>query len=213
MPLPSSRVESKRPQQNPSVHSINRDSPQERTRLDSHVAAGILIKQERSKTFSVSIHGKISWIRFIKTDIFIQQTHSKIQANFSSKPGGEEGMRSWQRSVNFPHPHSSGQSTLKESVQRLIRCQDTSGPPTKPLTATWTGLVQCPGGIRGDGWLDSQTMKGSLMASSLVRGREKGERREGKGRRPSSLLAQSHGQRPTPPPQGAGGPAFGHSRR
>lgn len=79
----------KRPQKSPSpVHSIKWEFPPERKGLDSHVASGILIKQKCSKTFSVSIHGKISWIRFIKTDIFIQQTHSKIKANFSSKPGG-----------------------------------------------------------------------------------------------------------------------------
>lgn len=55
-------------------------------------------------------------------------------------------------------------------------------------------------------------MKDSLVAPSPVRGREKRERREGNGRRPSFPLAQSHGQRPTPPPQGAGGPALGHSK-
>lgn len=98
----------KRPQKSPSpVHSIKWEFPPERKGLDSHVASGILIKQKCSKTFSVSIHGKISWIRFIKTDIFIQQTHSKIKANFSSKPGGagaggRREMRSWQQGINFP---------------------------------------------------------------------------------------------------------------
>ena len=49
-------------------------------------------------------------------------------------------------------------------------------------------------------------MKSSPGATSSAQGRG-GGRREGEGRRASSLLARSHGQRPTPPPptRAAGG--------
>lgn len=96
--LPSSPEEAKRPG-SPSVHSINWD-PLRHGRVWIHTpASGTLLKQARSKPFSVSMRDKHPWVCFIKTDIFIQQTHSETQTNFNSKPGGR---RSWQRSINLP---------------------------------------------------------------------------------------------------------------
>lgn len=62
------------------------------------------------------------------------------------------------------------------------------------------GLVLRPGGIWG-GCLDSQTMKGSPVATSSARGGGGTAR----GKRASSLLAQNHGQRPTPTSREPGG--------